>query len=227
MNSPSNKKLAVSVLARLAFAVPIVGLFLFLPAGTLRYWQAWMYLGTLFIPMFFVFGYLLKNDPDLLERRMHTKEKETRQNQILKFGYPFFIAAFILPGFDVRYGWSNMPTIISVLADIAVFAGYILFFFVLRENSYASRVIEVEQDQKVISTGPYALVRHPMYLGVLLMYVFSPLALGSWWAILPAASIVFVLVARIRNEEEVLLRELPGYAEYRQKTRFRMIPGIW
>lgn len=227
MNTPSNKKLSVSVLFRLAFAVPMVGLFLFLPAGTWRYWQAWMYLGTLFIPMFFVFGYLLKNDPELLERRMHTKEKENQQNQVLKFGYPLFIAAFILPGFDIRYGWSNMPAIISVLADIAVFAGYLIFFFVLRENSYASRVVEVEQDQKVISTGPYALVRHPMYVGVLMMYLFSPLALGSWWALIPAASIVVVLVVRIRNEEEVLLRELPGYAEYQQKTRFRMIPGIW
>ena len=227
MNKPTNKKLSVSVLSRLVFAVPVVGLFLFVPAGTLRYWQAWMYLGTLFIPMFFVFGYLLKNDPELLERRMQTKEKETRQNQILKFGYPLFIAAFILPGFDIRYGWSNMPAIISVLADIVVFTGYLLFFFVLRENSYASRVVEVEQDQKVISTGPYALVRHPMYLGVLMMYGCSPLALGSWWALIPAASIIFVLVERIKNEEEVLLRELPGYTEYRQKTRFRMIPGIW
>lgn len=145
----------------------------------------------------------------------------------VSFSEILFVTAFILPGVDIRYSWSNMPAIISVLADIIVFAGYLVFFFVLRENSYASRVVEVEQDQKVISTGPYALVRHPMYLGVLMMYGCSPLALGSWWALIPSASIIFVLVARIKNEEEVLLRYLPGYAEYRQKTRFRMIPGIW
>lgn len=222
-----NKKLSVMVITRLAFSIPVVGLIIFLPAGTLRYWQGWMYMVTLFTPMLFVFGYLLKNDPELLERRMRTKEKEAQQNRIIKLGYPLFLAAFILPGFDIRYGWSNMPAMVSILADVLVFAGYVIFFFVLRENSYASRVIEVEKEQKVISTGPYALVRHPMYLGVLLMYGFSPLALGSWWALIPAASIVAVLVARIKNEEEVLLRELPGYAEYLQKTRFRMIPWLW
>jgi protein-S-isoprenylcysteine O-methyltransferase Ste14 len=222
-----NKKLTAMVITRMAFSIPVVGLIIFLPAGTLRYWQGWMYMVTLFAPMFFVFGYLLKNDLELLERRMRTREKEAQQNRIIKLGYPLFLAAFIVPGFDIRYGWSNMPAMVSILADVLVFAGYVMFFFVLRENSYASRVIEVEKEQKVISTGPYALVRHPMYLGVLLMYSFSPLALGSWWALIPAASIAIVLVARIKNEEEVLLRELPGYAEYQQKTRFRMIPWVW
>ena len=227
MTTSNNRKLSAMVITRLALSIPIVGLMFFLPAGTLRYWQAWMYLATLFLPMFFVFGYLLKNDPELLERRMRTREKEAQQSLILTLSIPVYLAAFILPGFDLRFGWSNMPAIISIFANILVFAGYMTFFFVLRENSFASRVIEVEEKQKVISTGPYALVRHPMYSGMLIMYLFSPLALGSWWAVLPASLILVVLTARIKNEEEVLLRELPGYAEYQQKTRFRLIPWVW
>ena len=227
MKTTNNKKLAVSVFIRLVFAIPALGLIFFLPAGTLRYWQAWMYMGTLFLPMFVLFAYLLKNDPALLERRMRTKEKEVPQSLIITFSIPVYLAAFILPGFDIRYGWSNVPAIVSILADLFVFTGYMTFFLVLRENSYASRVIEVEEEQKVISTGPYALVRHPMYSGMLLMYLSSPLALGSYWAIIPASLIVIVLVARIRNEEKVLLRDLPGYADYQQQTRYRMIPWVW
>lgn len=223
----NNKKLFITVLARLVLSIPVLGLVFFLPAGTLRYWQAWMYMSTLFTPMFVVLAYLLKNDPELLERRMRTKEKESRQNLIIKLSYPVFLIAFLMPGFDQRFSWSNMPAIVAILADVVVFSGYMIFFAVLRENSYASRVVEVAEEQKVISTGPYALVRHPMYLAVLLMYGCSPLALGSYWALIPISGIIPVLVARIKNEEEVLLRDLPGYAAYQQKTRFRMIPGIW
>ena len=223
----NNKKLFITVLARLVLSIPVLGLVFFLPAGTLRYWQAWMYMSTLFTPMFVVLAYLLKNDPELLERRMRTKEKESRQNLIIKLSYPVFLIAFLMPGFDQRFSWSNMPAIVAILADVVGFSGYMMFFAVLRENSYASRVVEVAEEQKVISTGPYALVRHPMYLAVLLMYGCSPLALGSYWALIPISGIIPVLVARIKNEEEVLLRDLPGYAAYQQKTRFRMIPGIW
>lgn len=223
----NNKKLFITALARLVLSIPVLGLVFFLPAGTLRYWQAWMYMSTLFTPMFVVLAYLLKNDPELLERRMRTKEKESRQNLIIKLSYPVFLIAFLMPGFDQRFSWSNMPAIVAILADVVVFSGYMIFFAVLRENSYASRVVEVAEEQKVISTGPYALVRHPMYLAVLLMYGCSPLALGSYWALIPISGIIPVLVARIKNEEEVLLRDLPGYAAYQQKTRFRMIPGIW
>ena len=155
------------------------------------------------------------------------REKETEQKLITKFSYVYFLLAFLLPGFDKRFEWSNVPVAVVIVADILVLLGYGMFFLVLRENRYASRIIEVEQEQKVISSGPYAIVRHPMYLGISLMYILSPLALGSYWAMIPAILIIPVIIARIRNEESVLARDLSGYQEYMQKTRYRLIPGMW
>ena len=208
--------------------VPILmGLMLFLPAGSLHYWQAWIYFGVLFIPMSFMVYYFLKKDPELLERRMRMREKEEKQKTIIKFAYIFFFIGFIIPGLDHRYHWSNVPVLLVIAANAIVLSGYIFIFFVLRENSYASRIIEVEKGQKVISTGPYAIVRHPMYLGVLLMLLFTPLALGSYWALIFFLPLFPLIVFRLLNEEEVLLRELPGYEEYCQKTRYRLFPFIW
>jgi protein-S-isoprenylcysteine O-methyltransferase Ste14 len=204
-----------------------IGLMLFLPAGTLDYWQAWIYCAVLFIPMFFVVFYFLKKNPELLERRMRMKEKEEKQKTIIKIGYILFFIGFIIPGLDYRYHWSDVPDLIVISANAIVLAGYIFFFFVLRENSYASRIIEVEKGQKVITTGPYAIVRHPMYMGVLLMYLFTPLALGSYWAIFFFLPLFPLIVVRLLNEEEVLLRELPDYKEYCLKTRYHLIPFIW
>ena len=158
---------------------------------------------------------------------MRMREKEAEQKLIIKLSYLYFLAAFLLPGFDQRYGWSAVPAPVVVMADLIVLLGYALFFLVLKENRYASRIIEVEQQQQVITTGPYALVRHPMYLAVLLMYIFSPLALGSYWAMIPTILLPVLLVARIRNEEKVLTRELAGYQAYRQKIKYRLIPGAW
>lgn len=216
-----------TVFLRAALAVPVLTLIIILPAGRWNYWQGWMYIFTLIVPMFFMFAYLLKNDPALLERRMRMREKEAVQRKIISLSYIYFLAAFILPGLDVRFGWSNVPPIVSIIADVFVFAGYMVFFWVLLTNSFVSRVVEVESNQRVISTGPYALVRHPMYSGVILMYIASPLALGSYWALLPAVLIVPLLVARIYNEEHVLLRDLVGYKEYTQSVIFRLIPGVW
>jgi protein-S-isoprenylcysteine O-methyltransferase Ste14 len=199
----------------------------FLPAGTWAYWEAWLYLGILLIPLFFVLIYLLKNDPGLLVRRMRLREKEEQQKLIIKLSYIPFLLAYLLPGFDKRFGWSNVPVWVVVVADILVLLGYGLIFLVFRENSYASRIIEVEQGQNVISSGPYAMVRHPMYLGSILLFVLSPLALGSYWAMIPAILAIPVIVARIWNEESVLVRDLKGYPEYMQKTRYRLIPGLW
>jgi protein-S-isoprenylcysteine O-methyltransferase Ste14 len=154
-------------------------------------------------------------------------EKEGAQQKIIGFLALYFLLAFILPGLDVRYGWSNVPPLISILADVLVFVGYMITFWVLTVNSFLSRTVEVDAGQTVVSTGPYAIVRHPMYFGVALLYIASPLALGSYWAILPALMIIPLLAARIRNEEEVLLRELAGYAEYRQQVKYRLLPGVW
>ena len=223
----SQEPLKRLVYSRVSMGIPVLFAILFLPAGTLAYWEAWVYLAILLIPMFLAFRYLLKNSPELLERRMRMREKETAQKRIMGLSYVYFLIAFLLPGFDRRWDWSQVPAIAVIVADVLVVLGYGVFLLVMKENRYASRIIEVEQEQQVISSGPYALVRHPMYLGVSLMYMASPLALGSYWALLPAALIIPILVARILNEEKVLGQELKGYQEYMQKVRFRLIPGLW
>jgi protein-S-isoprenylcysteine O-methyltransferase Ste14 len=204
----------------------LAGVF-FLPAWTLSYWQAWLYLFILYIPLVFMVSYFFKHHPDLLVRRMRFREKETEQKRIIIFSWVPFLLAFVLPGFDIRLGWSHVPTGMVILGDALVLLGYTMVFFTFRENRYASRIVEVEEEQTVISSGPYALVRHPMYTGSTLLYLFSPLALGSYWAMIPALFIIPVLVARILNEEKVLVNQLKGYAEYRKKTRYRLMPGIW
>ena len=216
-----------TVILRTSLGLPIMALVIIMPSGRWNYWQGWMYLLTMSIPMFFMFAYLLKNDPALLLRRMHKREKEAVQRKIVSLTYLYFLTAFILPGLDVRFGWSHVPPVVSIIADAFFFAGYMVFFWVLVTNSFLSRVVEVENDQKVISTGPYALVRHPMYSAVIIMYLASPVALGSYWALLPAVLIVPLLIARIYNEEQVLLRDLSGYKEYTQSVVFRLVPGVW
>jgi protein-S-isoprenylcysteine O-methyltransferase Ste14 len=202
-------------------------LFFFLPAGRWSYWQAWAYMAVLLFPMFFVLNYLIKNDPELLERRMRFNEKRREQKRIISFSYIFFILAFLLPGFDIRFGWSQAPAWICLVADALVLIGYGIVIRVFMVNSYASRIIEVNSGQKVIDTDVYAIVRHPMYFGTALMYTVSPLALGSYWAMIPGAMVIPVLVARILDEEAALEKDLPGYVEYKQKTKYRLIPFIW
>jgi protein-S-isoprenylcysteine O-methyltransferase Ste14 len=217
----------MKVIIRLLAAVVFLAAMFFVPAGTLAYWEAWVFMGSLFTPMFVLVVYLLKTAPDLVERRMRLKETQMEQKLIIRLFFIIFALAFLLPGFDHRFGWSSVPVPVVIAADAIVLLGYILVGLVMRENRYASRVIEVEQEQKVITTGPYALIRHPMYLGVLLIYVFSPLALGSYWSMIFTVPLPFLLVARIRNEESVLLRDLKGYSEYLRKTRYRLLPGVW
>jgi protein-S-isoprenylcysteine O-methyltransferase Ste14 len=223
----SQSQLKKTVYVRAAFVFPVLAAFFFLPAGRWDYWEAWVYIAILLIPMFFAFNYLLKNDPDLLERRMRMRETQSAQKKVVSLSFVYFILAFLLPGFDKRFGWSDVPFHIVLTADLMVLVSYLGVIQVFKANSYASRVVEVMKGQKVISTGPYAYVRHPMYTAVSFMYVFSPLALGSYWAMIPAALIIPLLVARIRNEEEVLEKELDGYVEYKQKTKYRLIPLIW
>lgn len=222
--TPELKK---KVASRLALAPAVLGLIFFLPAGTFRYWQAWVYMAVLIIPMLSVMLYFLKHDPELLDRRLRTREKERPQKAIIALSYPLFLAAFLLPGFDRRFGWSSVPGALVAAADVIVLAGYGLFVLVIRENSFASRIVEVEARQRVVSTGPYAIVRHPMYVANILIYLASPLALGSFWALLPALLTPAVMVARILNEEKVLKEKLVGYADYLSRVRYRLIPGVW
>ncbi len=226
-NHLTTQDLTQKALWRFLAAIPVLGAVFFLPAGTIYYWQAWLYMAVLLMPMFLVLGYFIKTAPDLLERRLRMKEKEAEQKLIITLSSLYFLAIFLLPGFDRRYGWSEVSVPMVLLADFFVLVGYGLFVLVLKENRYAGRTIEVEAQQPVITTGPYALVRHPMYLAVLVMVVFSPLALGSYWTMIFIILLPVLLAARIRNEEKVLLRELAGYEGYMATTKYRLIPGVW
>lgn len=223
----SRGQLAAKALVRFVAGFIILLAVLFLPAGTVVYWEAWVYMAVVFVPMTLVLAHLLANNPELLERRLRTREKDAKQALIVKLGSVCWLVALLLPGFDRRFGWSHVPVAAVVVANVLVLLGYGLFILVLRENRYASRIVEVEQGQRVVTTGPYAIVRHPMYLGVLAMFLFTPVALGSWWAVIPALPLVAVLVARIRNEEQLLAKDLEGYRDYAQTTRYRLIPRVW
>ncbi|VVB73794.1 Phospholipid methyltransferase [uncultured archaeon] len=205
----------------------IIGLLLFLPAGSLGYWQAWLFLATLIVPLLLVVSYLWKNDPELLERRMRINEKEPKEKGVVRYAQLLFFLVFLIPGFDYRYGWSNVPAWLAVLSDALMFLGYMFVFWVFRENTYASRIVEVEKKQKVITTGPYAIVRHPMYTGTMLMYVCMPIALGSFVALIPMLPVMAVFFVRIFDEERLLSKSLAGYEAYRRKVRYRLVPGIW
>lgn len=212
---------------RVGLGFPMIALLLILPAGTWNYWQSWLFLGLLFAVLLILGGYLLLRAPEALERRMRMRERDPAQQKIITWALAGILPVFILPGLDVRFGWSQVPPWVSLAAELVIGLSFILYGLVMRENHYAGRIIEVEKGQKVISSGPYALVRHPMYLSVSLMYLALPLALGSYWAFLPALLLPLVLVARIGKEEAFLAKELPGYAEYTQKVRYRLIPGVW
>lgn len=203
----------------------ILGAVIFLPAGTLRYWQAWILWSCFAVLTLFITFYFGKKSPDLLARRMHVKEKDATHKPPAIFNLSFL--CYVIPGLDFRFHWSAVPLWLVIVADAVVFLGYLLIIFVFRENRYAATIVQVEEKQKVIDSGPYAMVRHPMYLGLVLMVLFTPLALGSYWAIIPSLLIIPLNVIRIKGEEEVLRRELPGYEEYCLKTRYRLIPHIW
>jgi protein-S-isoprenylcysteine O-methyltransferase Ste14 len=219
--------LAVVALLRVAAGAAILSALLLLPAGTLAYWQAWTFQATLLIPMMLTMAYLVTRDPELLERRLKTGETDPAQRRIVARAGLLLLTMVSIPGFDRRFGWSFVPLPIVVVAHVLLLVGYGLFLRVLRENRSASRVVAVESGQRVVATGPYAVVRHPMYAAIAVMGLATPLALGSWWALIPAALLVAVLAARIRNEERLLANELTGYREYMRTTSYRLVPGVW
>jgi protein-S-isoprenylcysteine O-methyltransferase Ste14 len=203
---------------------------LFAPAGTLHYWQAWTFLAVYFAASLAVTFYLMKKDPELLQRRMSAgplAEKEPVQKIIMSIVSLGFIGLLVVPALDHRFAWSDMPPYVALAGDVLVVLGWLAIFFVFRENSFASATIELAQDQKVISTGPYALVRHPMYVGGLVMFLGIPVALGSAWGVLIVVVMIPALIWRLLDEEKFLVRNLPGYVEYQNKTRYRLVPLVW
>lgn len=205
----------------------VLAVLIFLPAGTFRYWQGYVYIAVLIGPMVLVVSYFFKKDPRFLERRMRIKERDTQQKKIVSVSFLFFLAGYVLPGIDHRFGWSDIPTALVLMADLLVLAGYLFIFYVFTVNSYASRVIMVEKDQRLVSTGPYSIIRHPMYLGSIVLFMSTPIALGSYWGVIPFIAVPVSLVFRILNEEKVLSEQLPGYREYCTKVRFRLLPFVW
>jgi len=221
----------MSLKSKLAIRFPIAlvtfGTLLFLPAGSFRFWQAWVYIGIMFLPGLLVFVYFYKRDPQVLERRLLLKENVPEQRRIMGVIYVTWLVALLLPGFDHRYGWSRLPLWLTVLSEVIVLGGYLTTFWVVKENRFAARTIQVEPGQEVISNGPYRVVRHPMYLGICIMWLFTPLALGSYYTLPVFALLIPLIVLRLLNEESVLRQELPGYAEYCSQTRFRLVPFVW
>ena len=205
----------------------VLPMFFLVTGGSVTWWNAWAYCAILLVPMTVFLAAMARRDPEFLARRLQMKEKEAAQRRVLAWGYPFLLAAFVVPGLDYRFGWSEPPLWVVAAALAASLAGYLGVLRVFVENRWAGRTIETYDGQQLISSGPYAVVRHPMYAASTILYLATPVALGSWWALLPALAFVPVFVLRIRNEEDVLVRELPGYAEYRGRVRYRMFPCVW
>lgn len=212
---------------RFLIGVPAIGALIFIPAGSLKFWQGWAYLMVWFVPTIFAFGYFYKHDPQLIERRLRRKETVREQKLIMKFGFVIWLIGSLLPGLDHRFGWSHLPLWLTILSQASVVGGLLMIFWSLKTNSFAAATIQVEPDQKVISSGPYRIVRHPMYLGASVMLLFAPLALGSYFALPVFALFIPIIVLRLLNEEKVLRQELPGYADYCLRTRFRLVPSVW
>lgn len=223
-------RLIIPMLKSLVVGFAGLGLLLFLPAGTLNYWQAWVLIAVFVLGSNAMGIYLSLHDPELLERRKQAGPKaETRpaQKVIISVLIVALIAMLVLSALDHRFGWSAVPTVVSLAGDVLAALGLYITFLVVRENTFSGANIKVFKDQKVISTGPYALVRHPMYTGTLLFTLASPLALGSWWGFLPVLLVIPMLVWRIFDEEKLLNAELPGYADYTRKVRYRLVPLGW
>ncbi len=214
----------------LIFLAVVVDLLLFVSAGTIHYWQAWIFMGVYFGASLLITVYLMKKNPELLKHRLSggpTAEKNKTQKIVMLFASAGFISSLVVPALDHRFMWSNVPTYAVITGDILTALCFYIMFLVFKENSFSSATIEIVKDQKVISTGPYAFVRHPMYIGGLLLFIGTPLALGSYWGLLAFVGVLPTLVWRLLDEEKFLAKNLPGYVEYCSKVRWRLIPGVF
>lgn len=220
-------KLYISAITKFIFGIVLVGALLFLPAWTFDYFGAWLFLGVLFAPMAVMGVVMFIKSPALLEKRLASKEKESAQRGVVGISALVFIGGFIISALDFRFSWSRVPFWLTLTAVGFFLMGYALYAEVLRENAYLSRTVEVQEGQKVIDTGLYGIVRHPMYLATLLMFLPIPLVLGSFWGLIPFAIYPAAIIMRIINEEKVLSEGLSGYSEYRKKVKYRLIPLIW
>ena len=220
-------KLLLSAIIKFSFGIIFVGLLLFFPAGTFNYFNAWLFMSLLFIPMFILGIFLFIKSPELLEKRLNAKEKEKTQKGVVGFSAILFLASFLIAGFDYRFDWSVIPMWCVILASVILLVSYGMYAEVMRENIYLSRTIEVQENQKVIDTGLYGIIRHPMYAVTIWLFLAIPIVLGSWWALLCMVPYPFLIAIRILNEEKVLENNLSGYKEYKAKVKYRLVPFIW
>lgn len=221
------KSLFAQAILKFSCGLLLVGALLFLPAGTFAFWQAWLLIGVLFAPMFAAGLFMLAKSPELLQKRLNAKEEQGEQKAVIALSGLMFLAAFVAAGLNRRFSWHFLPDAVSWAAAAVFLLGYGLYAEVLRENAYLSRTIEVQENQKVVDTGLYGVVRHPMYMSTLLLFLAMPLILGCWISFVVMLLYPVLIVKRIRNEEEVLEKGLEGYAAYKQRVKYRLIPGVW
>ena len=222
-----NSKLFMQAITKVLSGIILVGLLLFLPAGSFSYWNGWLLIGILFIPMIVAGFFMMKKSPELLQKRLNAKEEQSEQKAVVVLSGVMFIVVFIVAGLNFRFGWIVLPNWIVYAAAVVFLLGYILYAEVLRENAYLSRTVEVQENQKVIDTGLYGIVRHPMYMSTFLLFLSMPLVLGSIISFVIMLVYIPIISKRIRNEEQVLEQGLEGYSDYKKHVKYKVIPWVW
>lgn len=220
-------KLLIQAVTKFLLGAVLLGVLIFLPAGTFAFFGGWLLMAILFVPMFLAGIVMIFKSPALLKKRLNANEKQAKQSLVVKLSGLMFLAGFIVAGLDYRLGWFPLPKAVSIVAAVIFLLGYILYAIVLKQNAYLSRTIEIQENQKVIDTGLYGIVRHPMYSATLLMFLAMPLVLGSLISFIIFLAYPVLIISRLRSEEEFLEKELIGYSEYKAKVRYRLIPFIW
>jgi len=220
-------KLFFQAITKFIFGVILIGVLIFWPANTINYWNGWLFMGLLFIPMFIAGIVMMIKSPELLKKRLNAKEKEDEQKDVIKLSGLMFLVGFIIAGLNYRYSWIILPNSVVIISSVLFILAYIIYAEVLRENTYLSRTIEVQENQKVVDTGLYGIVRHPMYSATILLFLSMPLVLGSVISFIIFLVYPFIIAKRIKNEEEVLEKQLKGYSEYKDRVKYKMIPFVW